>query len=85
VQFVIQEATAFVNVSGLIDFSQEKERLRKEIDKHELNIASLDKKLSDDNFMSKAPENVIELQKERRSVSEVARKKLMKALSRISN
>ena len=58
---------------------------RKEIDKHELNIASLDKKLSDDNFMSKAPENVIELQKERRSVSEVARKKLMKALSRISN
>ena len=84
-QFVIQEATVFVNVSGLIDFSQEKERLSKEIEKHELNIANLDKKLSDDDFMNKAPENVIELQKERRSVSEISRKKLMKALSRISN
>ena len=85
IQFVIQEATVFVNVSGLIDFSQEKERLSKEIEKHELNIANLDKKLSDDDFMNKAPENVIELQKERRSVSEISRKKLMKALSRISN
>ncbi len=56
---VIDNATLFVSLEGIIDFQQEAARLRKEIAKAETEIAKLDRKLDNADFLSKAPDNVV--------------------------
>ncbi len=56
---VIDNATLYVSLEGIIDFQQEAARLRKEIAKAETEIAKLDRKLNNTDFLNKAPENVV--------------------------
>ena len=56
---VIDNATLYVSLEGIIDFQQEAARLRKEIAKAETEIAKLDRKLNNADFLNKAPENVV--------------------------
>ena len=84
VQFVVGEATYGIPLAGIIDFDQERARLRKEIDKLADEIGRLEKKLANANFVAKAPAEVVEEQKERRAEAETARGKLAEALERIA-
>jgi valyl-tRNA synthetase len=84
IQVVVGEATYGLPLADIIDLDQERARLRKEIDKLADEIARLEKKLANENFVAKAPPEVVEEQKERRDEAETARGKLTEALDRIA-
>jgi len=66
-QTVVDGVTFAIPLDGLIDTGAEKARLSKEIEKAQTEIDKIDKKLSNEAFVSKAPEKVVTLQKERRA------------------
>jgi valyl-tRNA synthetase len=84
VQIVLDEATAFLPLAEVIDLDQERARLEREKDKAEGEIAKIDKKLANQQFLAKAPPDVIETQHERRAESAQLRDKLAAALERLA-
>jgi valyl-tRNA synthetase len=84
VQLVQDEATIALPIAEVIDIGQEKQRLQKEIAKAEGEIRKLQNKLSNEQFLQKAPEAVVEEQRERLAEEERARAKLDEALKRLS-
>lgn len=83
IQSVVDEATIFLPLAGVIDIDAERARLAKEIGKVDGEIKKIDGKLGNEKFLSKAPEAVIEEQRERRSDAEQTRAKLADALGRL--
>jgi len=63
---VVKGFEIFLPLEDLIDLSKEVERLEKEIKKLEGEVERIDKKLSNQGFVAKAPEEVIEKEKEKR-------------------
>ena len=63
---VVKGFEIFLPLEDLIDLSKEVERLEKEIKKLESEVERIDKKLSNQGFVAKAPEEVIEKEKEKR-------------------
>ena len=84
VQLVLDEATLALPLAGIVDFDQERARLKKEIDKLASDIAGIDKKLANKNFTDKAPEEVVAEQHERRTIAADATEKLEAALQRLT-
>ncbi|MBU5466533.1 valine--tRNA ligase [Virgibacillus sp. MSJ-26] len=56
---VVTGAELFLPLEGLIDFDKEIERLEKELDKWTKEVERVQKKLSNEGFISKAPEEVV--------------------------
>ncbi len=83
VQDVVGEATIVLPLADVIDLDQEAARLEKEIDKMAGEIAKIDKKLSNESFVAKAPPEVVEEQRERRQEAEAAQARLAEALNRL--
>lgn len=50
----------YIGATGLIDIAKEKTRLEKELEKAKREIVLIEKKMSDPNFLSKAPTEVVE-------------------------
>jgi valyl-tRNA synthetase len=84
VQIVLDEATAVLPLAEVIDVNQELARLKREVEKAEGEIAKLDRKLGNQQFLAKAPPDVIETQHERRAESVQLRDKLAAALERLA-
>ena len=84
VQIVIEDATLVLPLAEVIDIGQEQARLKKEIERVQGDIAKVDKKLGNEQFLAKAPPEVVEEQRERRAESEQARDRLSAALDRLS-
>jgi len=82
-QIVVGEATVLLPLVGVIDFSKERDRLKKEIAAHDKTIADVVKKLGNANFVAKAPPEVVQENRDRQSAAEAEKAKLMEALSRI--
>jgi valyl-tRNA synthetase len=80
---VVGGATIFVPLEGIIDFSKEALRLEKEIDKLEKELAGVSKKLANDNFLKKAPHDVVEQVKEKHAGLQEKQQKLASHLERI--
>jgi valyl-tRNA synthetase len=59
-----------------IDAAAERERLRKELEKSEKEIANLQKQLGNEQFLAKAPSHVIENMRRRLQELEILREKL---------
>lgn len=57
---VVDKVEIFLPLKGVIDFYEEEKRLKKENDKIEKKLMLLNKKLSNEDFLSKAPPHVIE-------------------------
>lgn len=57
---VVDKVEIFVPLKGIIDFYEEEKRLKKKSDKIEKKLILLNKKLSNEDFLSKAPPHVIE-------------------------
>jgi valyl-tRNA synthetase len=83
VQIVLDEATLALPLGGVIDIAEESKRLKREIDKVGSEIKQIDAKLANDKFVSRAPEHVVEEQRERRSEAEATATKLEQALKRL--
>lgn len=58
-------AEIFVLLEGILDFESEAQRLQKEITKLEKEIVAARKKLSNEDFLTKAPSDVVEKEKEK--------------------
>jgi valyl-tRNA synthetase len=63
---VFDATTAALPLKGIIDLDAERKRLAKEIDKARSEIAKIDGKLANAKFVEKAPEAVVEENRERR-------------------
>jgi valyl-tRNA synthetase len=81
--FPIGEATAALGISDFIDLAAEKARLSKEIAVLSEDAERTRKKLDNPEFVRKAPEEVVEENRERLAEAEEARAKLAAALSRL--
>jgi valyl-tRNA synthetase len=82
-QFVIGEATWALPLAGIIDITAEQGRLGKEIGKLDGEIAGIDKKLANPQFVAKAPGEEIEEKRQRREDAVGRRGKLESALARL--
>jgi valyl-tRNA synthetase len=80
---VIEGATLFVSLEGIIDFNQEAARLQKEIGKVDAELATLNKKLGNEDFLRKAPAAVVEKVKNQQAAFSEKRETLEMHLSRI--
>jgi valyl-tRNA synthetase len=83
IRIVIDEATAALQVAELIDLKAEMARLEKEIARLKADIAGIDKKLANEQFVAKAPPEVVEEQHERRAAAQAALAKLSDALAQL--
>ena len=83
-QVVVDEATYALPLADVIDLDQERQRLKKELSKVETDIAKIEKKLGNPQFLERAPADVVEEQRTRRAELERNREKLEAALARIA-
>ena len=75
---------AFVlDLTGHIDKAKELARLKKDAAKQDGEIAKIDAKLANADFVARAPEEVIEEQKERREAAAAIRDRLNEAIARL--
>jgi valyl-tRNA synthetase len=80
---VVNNATIFVSLEGIIDFAKETQRLEKEIKKLTAELLTVSKKLENEGFISKAPANVIEKVRQKQDALTEKRNKIQTNLERI--
>ena len=59
------DAKLYIPMGQLVDIAKEQERISKELDKARKNLANLNGKLSNENFTSRAPEAVVNAEREK--------------------
>jgi len=85
VQVVVDGTTYILPVGEFIDISKERERLAKELIKLDSEIDRIEKKLGNENFISRAPLHVVEEQRVRCAGFEQSRDKVSEALARLAS
>jgi valyl-tRNA synthetase len=82
-QFVIGEAVAALPLGDVIDFAKERVRLEKELKRAHDEIARFDAKLANEQFVSRAPEDVLTEQREKRAEAVALAARLKEAVARL--
>jgi len=80
---IFDKATIFVFLKGILNFTAESERLEKEIGKTTGDLAGLEKKLNNENFLGKAPVDVVANVKEKHAALQEKLDKLTSNLEKI--
>jgi len=80
VQVVVRGGVVALPIADVIDLGAERTRLAKEIARLGGDIDKIDKKLGNADFLARAPEEVVEEQRERREEATARRQKLAAAL-----
>ncbi len=83
VQLVVRGEVAALPLAGVIDLAAERARLAREMAKCDADIARVDGKLGNPNFIARAPEEVVEEEKEKRDEAEARKAKIAEALERL--
>jgi len=83
-QLIVDEATCAIPLADVIDVAAEQKRLQKEIAKADGEIAKIEKKLSNESFLAKAPDAVVAENRERLADEQAQRAKLAEALGRVA-
>jgi len=83
VQLVVRGEVAALPLKGVIDLAAERARLAKEMQKADADIARVDAKLGNANFVARAPEEVVEEEKEKRAEALARKAKIEEALERL--
>jgi valyl-tRNA synthetase len=83
-QFVLEEATIALPLGDVIDFAKERARLEKELKKAQDEIARFDAKLGNEQFVSRAPEEVLTEQREKRAEAAALAVRLEEAVARLA-
>src|SRR4029077_11021600 len=76
---------AALPLKGVIDLAAERARLAKEMQKADADIARVDAKLNNPNFMARAPEEVVEEEQEKREEALARKTKIAEALDRLKD
>jgi len=84
IQLVVRGEVAALPLAGLVDLAAERVRLEKEVGKLDADIARIDAKLGNADFIARAPEEVVEEQKERREAALLRQAKIREALARLA-
>ena len=85
VQLVVRGEIAALPLAGVVDLAAERARLEKEMTKVNADIARVDAKLGNADFLKCAPEEVIESEREKREEAEARRSKIIEALQRLQS
>ena len=83
VQDVIDEAILILPISETIDLTEEKSRLDKEIDKQTAEIDRFEKKLSNERFVTSAPDEVVATERQKLADAQQTKIKLQEARERL--
>jgi valyl-tRNA synthetase len=83
VQLVVRGEVTALPLKGLIDLTAERARLAKEMAKCDADIARVEAKLGNPNFVARAPEEVVEEEKEKREEAQMRKTKIAEALQRL--
>jgi valyl-tRNA synthetase len=83
VQLIVRGEVAALPLKGVVDFAAEKARLEKELARVTSDIARIDAKLANADFVARAPEDVVEGEREKREEAEARRLKIDEALERL--
>jgi valyl-tRNA synthetase len=79
----VRGEVAALPLIGVIDLDAERARLAKEMQKVDSDIARVDAKLNNANFVARAPEEVVEEEKEKRDEAVGRKEKIAEALERL--
>ena len=85
VQLLVRGEVVALPLKDVIDFAAEKARLEKEMAKVASDIARIDAKLGNADFIAKAREEVVEGEREKREEAEQRRVKINEALQRLKD
>jgi valyl-tRNA synthetase len=83
VQLIVRGEVAALPLKGVIDLDAERARLMKEMAKCDADIARVDGKLGNADFVARAPEEVVEGEREKREEAQARKAKLAEALARL--
>jgi valyl-tRNA synthetase len=83
VQLIVRGEVAALPLAGVIDLDAERARLEKEMAKVASDIARVDAKLGNDDFLRRAPEDVVEGEREKRADAQARHEKIVEALERL--
>jgi valyl-tRNA synthetase len=83
VALIVRGEIAALPLAGVIDFAAEKARLEKEMARVNSDIARIDAKLANVDFLRRAPEEVVEGEREKREEAATRRAKINEALERL--
>ena len=85
VQDVIDEAILILPISETIDLTEEKSRLDKEINKQTAEIDRFEKKLSNERFVTNAPDEVVATERQKLADAQQIKIKLQEARERLAD
>jgi len=85
IPYVVEGATFALPVAEFIDLAAERARLTKEVASLDGEIRKISGKLGNADFVSRAPEEVVDENRERLADAEAARDKLQAALARLGD
>jgi valyl-tRNA synthetase len=77
---VVSGTEIYIPIEGLIDLDKERERIQKEIDRLQGFLKGIEKKLSNEQFVSNAPEAVVEKERRKKADTESSLQKLQDQL-----
>ncbi|HEX2725412.1 MAG TPA: class I tRNA ligase family protein, partial [Beijerinckiaceae bacterium] len=83
VQLIVRGEVAALPLEGIVDLAAEQGRLQKELSKVDADIAKIEAKLGNADFLRRAPEEVVEEQRERKEEAEARKRKIDEALLRL--
>ena len=85
VSLVLSTGTVVVPLGGLVDLDRERERLAAELKDVAKNLARLSTRLEDDRFLSRAPEEVVEKERERLAAAQERQDRIQDTLTRLGS
>ncbi len=77
--------TVYIPLAGVIDFEEEKKRLASEIGKVNDELEKVNRKLGNDEFVKKAPEDVVAKEKERMALLVSKKERVSESISRLED
>jgi valyl-tRNA synthetase len=83
IQLIVRGEIVALPLAGVIDLTAERARLEKEMGKIDADIRRIDAKLGNPDFIARAPDEVVEGEREKREEAEGRRAKIVEAVERL--
>jgi valyl-tRNA synthetase len=84
VTLVVSGVTCYLPLAGLVDLERERERLNKELTELDAAISRSEKLLADEKFTTRAPEHVVQRERDKLDNLRAQREKVVEQLARLS-